>query len=142
MDANLKKVLFNVVYYSLIAVMIAFVVFFLITLGNASMAQWERVCYYILAIALVIVVIYDIICTCRRRNKYIAGMILYIVTMLVIILSLIILALNSANGRLLIDITERFFRIIMFSYLINVLAIIIYCTGEKLIVNESNRIKK
>ena len=142
MDANLKKVLFNVVYYSLIAVMVAFVIFFLVTLPNASMAEWERVCYYILAIALVVVVVFDIICTITRRNKYVAGLILYVITMLVIILSLIIMALNSANGRLLIEITERFFRIIMFSYLINVLAILIYCTGEKLIVHESNRGKK
>jgi UDP-N-acetylmuramyl pentapeptide phosphotransferase/UDP-N-acetylglucosamine-1-phosphate transferase len=142
MDASLKKVLFNVVYYSLIAVMVAFVVFFLVTLPNASMAQWERISYYILTIALVLVVIFDIICTITRRNKYIAGLILYVITMLVIILSLIIMALNSANGRLLIEITERFFRIIMFSYLINVFAILIYCTGEKLIVHESNRGKK
>ena len=52
------------------------------------------------------------------------------------------MALNSANGRLLIDITERFFRIILFSYLINALAVLIYCTGEKLIVTVSNRMKK
>ena len=142
MDANLKTVLLKTVYYTLIAVMVAFVVFFLVTLGNASMALWERVIYYVLAIALVIVVIYDIICTCRRSQKYISGFILYGITLAVIILSLVIMALNSANGRLLIDITERFWRIILFSYFINILAILIYCTGEKLITNISNRTKK
>ena len=116
MDANLKRTLFNVVYYSLIAVMVAFVVFFMITLAGASMAMWERVCFYILAGALVAVVIFDIICTRRGTNKYIAGFILYIITLLVIIFSLIVMALNSGNGRLLIDITERFFRIILFSF--------------------------
>ena len=142
MEANLKKILFNVVYYSLIAVMVSFVIFFLITLGNASMAEWERIAYYVLAIALLVAVIYDVICTSLRRNKYIAGMLIYVVAMLVVILSLIIMALNSANGRLLIEITERFFRIILFSYIITGLAIAIFCTGEKLITHESNRIKK
>ena len=87
-------------------------------------------------------VVYDIICTCRHNQKYIAGFILYIITILVVVLSLIVMALNSANGRLLIDITERFFRIILFSYIINALAVLIYCTGEKLIVTATNREKK
>jgi hypothetical protein len=77
-----------------------------------------------------------------HRQKYIAGFMLYIVTIAIVVLSLIVMAINSANGRLLIDITERFFRIILFSYLINALAVLIYCTGEKLIVVKDNRIKK
>ena len=142
MEASLKKVLLNIVYYSLIAVMVAFVVFFMITLSNASMAEWERVCYYILAAALVLVVIYDIICTNRRTQKYTVGLVLYVVTMLVVILSLIVFALNSTNGRLLIDISERFNRIILFSYLINALAVLIFITGQKQVQNVTNRIKK
>ena len=142
MDANLKKTLLTTVYYTLIAVMVAFVIFYMISLANASMANWERVCYYILTILLVLVVIYDVICTMRHSQKYIAGFILYIITLAVIILSLIVFALNSENGRLLIDISERFNRLILFSYLINALAVLIYCTGEKLIVNVTNRAKK
>jgi hypothetical protein len=142
MDANLKKALLNIVYYSLIAVMVAFVIFFMISLANASMANWERVCYYILISLLVLAVVFDIICTVRQSGKYVAGFVLYIVTLLVVILSLIIFALNSANGRLLIDISERFNRLILFSYLINAFAVLIYLTGEKLIVTSSNRAKK
>jgi ACR3 family arsenite efflux pump ArsB len=142
MDANLKKVLLSTVYYTLIAVMVAFVVYMFITLGNASMAMWEKVCLYILIGLLVAVVIYDIICTHRQSGKYVAGFILYIVTLLLVILSLIILALNSTDGRLLVDISERFFRIILFAYLINALAVLVYTTGEKLIVTKTNRMKK
>lgn len=142
MDANLKKVLLNMTYYTLIGAMVAFVIFFMITLGNASMAVWEKTCYYILSGFLVVVVIYDIICTCMHKNKYIAGFMLYIGTILVVVLSLIVMAINSDNGRLLIDISERFFRIILFSYLINALAVLIYCAGEKLLVVSSNRAKK
>ena len=142
MDANLKKVLLIVVYYSLIAVMVAFEVFFMITLASANMAVWEKVCYFILAGLLVAVIVYDIICTCLHTQKYISGFILFGITLAVVAISLIVMALNSANGRLLIDISERFFRIILFSYLINAFAVLIYCTGEKLIVTETNRAKK
>ena len=142
MDANLKKTLLTMTYYTLIGAMVALEIFFMITLAGASMAMWERVCYYILAGLLVAVTVYDIVCTARHRQKYIAGFMLYIVTIAVVVLSLIVMALNSANGRLLIDISERFFRIILFSYIINALAVLIYCTGEKLIVNITNRAKK
>lgn len=142
MNANLKKVLLTMTYYTLIGGMVAFEVFLMITLGVATMAVWEKVCFYILAGLLVGVTVYDIVCTCMHRQKYIAGFILYVATILVAVLSLIVMALNSSNGRLLIDISERFFRIIFFLYLINALAIVIYCVGEKLIVVDSNRAKK
>lgn len=142
MEANLKKVLLTVTYYSIIAVMVALEVFFMISLANASMATWEKVSYYIIAGLLVGVVIYDIICTCLHSQKYISGFVLYGVTLATIALSLVVMAVNSANGRLLIDISERFFRLILFSYLINVLAILVYTTGERLIVNTTNRAKK
>ena len=106
------------------------------------MAAWERTLFYIIIGALVVAVIYDIVCTCMHTQKYIAGFILYVVTIVLVVFSLIVMAINSANGRLLIDITEKFFRIIFFSYLIDALAILIFCTGEKLIVNISNRAKK
>jgi hypothetical protein len=142
MDANLKKVLLNMTYYTLIGAMVVLEVFFMITLAGASLALWERVLYYIIAGALVAVVIYDVICTCMHRQKYIAGFILYVITIVTFVLSLIIMAINSANGRLLLDISEKFFRLILFSYIINVFAIIIYCTGEKLITTLTNRAKK
>ena len=142
MGAHIKKVLLNTIYYTLIASMVALVVFFMISLANASMANWERVVFYVLTILLVLVVIYDIICTCMRSEKHIVAWILYGITIATIVFSLVVMALNSANGRLILDISERFFRIILFMYLINVFAILVYLTGEKLGVTISNRIKK
>ena len=142
MDANLKKTLQVMTYYTLIGVMLAFEIYFMITLAGASLANWERVVYYILAIALLIAVVYDIICTIMHRQKYISGFIIYVISITVVVISLIIFALNSANGRLLIEISEKFFRLILFSYIINGLTIAIYCTGEKLINTVQNRAKK
>ncbi len=142
MDANLKRVLLNMTYYTLIGAMIVIEVFFMISLASASMAMWERVVFYILAGALVVAVVYDIICTCMHRQKYIAGIILYVVSIAVVVFALIVMALNSANGRLLLDISERFFRIILFIFILDGLAIAIYCTGEKLITTLADRIKK
>ena len=133
MEANLKKVLATIVYYSIVAVMVAFVVFMMISLAPSSMAIWEKVCLYILTGALALVTIYDVICTCMHKEKYIAGFMLYIISMLVVILTLIIMALNSADGRLILDISERFFRLIIVLYLIDALGVCAYAMGEKLV---------
>lgn len=142
MDAHKKKVLLNTIYYTLIGAMVAFVVFFMISLANASMANWERVVFYVLTILLVLAVIYDIICTCMRKEKHIVAWIIYGITIATVAFSLVVMALNSANGRLVLDISERFFRIILIMYLINVFTILVHLVGEKLAVTISNRIKK
>ena len=142
MGASQKRTLLNVTYYTLIIAMIAFVIFYFITLGNASMAMWEKVCFYIVTALLVVAVAFDVYCTCTHRSKYIAGFLLYGITIAVVVLSLIIMSINSANGRLLIDITERFFRVILFAYIINALAVIIYLAGQSMVSLVENREKK
>lgn len=142
MDANLKRILLNMTYYTLIGGMVAFEIFFMVSLANATLSTWERVLYFILAGALVGVVIYDVICTCMHRQKYIAGFILYSLTVLSVALGLVVMAVNSTSGRLLISINETFFRLILISFIINTLAVVIYCTGEKLISTIANRNKK
>lgn len=133
MESSSKKRLLTMTYFGLVAIMIAVVIFFFVTLGSASMADWEKVLLYILIALLTILTIYDIICTIRHNNKYMVGLILFVLTLILVAVSLIIMAVNSANGRLLIDITEKFFRIVMFANIINILAIIIFCVGERLV---------
>ena len=142
MEASAKKRLLNMTYFGVIAIMVAMAIFFFVTLGGASMAAWEKVSLYILLGLIVLATIYDVICTMKRKDKFVVGIIIYVLTLALVVLSLIIFAINSANGRLLIDITEKFFRILLFANIINILGIVVFCVGEKLIVNESNRAKK
>lgn len=139
MDFDKKKTLLNIVYYSTIAVMVAFVVFLFLSLAGANLATWERIMFYILVGALAGVVAYDVVCTCIHNEKYISGLILYVITMLVVIFTLIVFALNSGSIRLFIDISERFFRLILLTYIINALAVVIYCVGQSLIKIDSDR---
>ena len=104
MDAHLKTNLLKVVYYTLIAVMVAFVVFQFMSLAGASLAEWERTIFYILIGLLVVIVAYDIVCTCLHREKFISGIMLYIVTIAIIVFTLIVFAINSDSVRLFIDI--------------------------------------
>ena len=137
MDAHLKTNLLKVVYYTLIAVMVAFVVFQFMSLAGASLAEWERTIFYILIGLLVVIVAYDIVCTCLHREKFISGIMLYIVTIAIIVFTLIVFAINSDSVRLFIDISERFYRLIIMTYIINALAVLIYTTGQNLVKKET-----
>ena len=139
MDFDKKKVLLNIVYYSAIGVMVAFVTFLFLSLAGASLAVWERVMFYVLVGALVGVVAYDIVCTCIKSEKYISGLILYVITMCIIVFTLVVFALNSTSVRLFIDITEKFFRLILLTYIINAMAVIIYCVGQNLVKKDTTR---
>lgn len=141
MNTDKKRAFLNVIYYSIVAVMVAYVIFYFITLANASLANWERITFYMLTALLVVVVAYDIICTIRKSGKHISGYILYGITLAMVVFTLIVMATNSVSGRLLLDITEKFFRVIFFGYLINALAIAIYITGERLLDISANRNK-
>ncbi len=137
MDFDKKKVLLNIVYYSTIGVMVAFVVFLFLSLAGATLAVWERVMFYILVGLLVGIVAYDIVCTCIKSEKYISGLMLYVATMLIIVFTLVVFALNSGSVRLFIDISERFFRLILMTYIINAQAVIIYCVGQSLVKHDT-----
>lgn len=137
MDFDKKKVLLNIVYYSTIGVMVAFVVFLFLSLAGATLAVWEKVMFYILVGALVGIVAYDIVCTCIHSEKYISGLMLYVATMLIIVFTLVVFALNSGSIRLFIDISERFFRLILMTYIINAQAVIIYSVGQSLVKHDT-----
>lgn len=137
MDFDKKKALLNIVYYSTIGVMVAFVVFLFLSLAGATLAVWERVMFYILVGALVGIVAYDIVCTCMHSEKYISGLMLYVATMLIIVFTLVVFALNSGSIRLFIDISERFFRLILMTYIINAQAVIIYSVGQSLVKHDT-----
>lgn len=139
MDFDKKKVLLNIVYYSAIGVMVAFVTFLFLSLAGASLAVWERVMFYVLVGALVGIVAYDIVCTCIHGEKFISGLMLYVATMCIIVFTLVVFALNSTSVRLFIDISERFFRLILLTYIINAMAVIIYCVGQDLVKKETTR---
>lgn len=139
MDFDKKKVLLNIVYYSTIGVMVAFVVFLFLSLAGATLAVWERVMFYILVGLLVGIVTYDIVCTCLHSEKYISGLMLYVATMLIIVFTLVVFALNSGSVRLFIDISERFFRLILMTYIINAQAVIVYCVGQSLVKHDTTK---
>lgn len=133
MNDNAKKILLNMVYYTTIGVMVAFVVFLAITLTSVRVNLTLKIGYYIVIGALAGLVIFDIICTATKSSKYIAGFILYGLTLATIAMSFVAYSYLAIDGALATNVIDLFFMLVSMSYAINIFAIIIYCVGESLI---------
>ncbi len=134
METTGKKVLLILTYYTLMLAMLGLSVFLFITLPSDRLATWIRVVYYILIGLLIALVIFDIICTNTKMNKYISGFILYGLTIAHLVVSFILYTFFARNGIVPADVMDIFMLVLMVSWAINILTIVIYCVGEHLVV--------
>ena len=82
-----KKILLNMVYYTLIALLVAVGITFMVFLGTSDIALYSKIGYFILASLFILLVIFDIICTCLNQMKFVSGIILYVLTVATIVMS-------------------------------------------------------
>jgi len=135
-----KKVLSIMTYFAVIAFMVTFVVFAYILLTTTTLPLWAEIAYYVLISALVLNVIFDIVCTFSGNGKFASGFILYILTFAVVIVSMVLGSTLSVGGVIPTELLGLYGGMIGLVATINVLSIIVYSLGEKIVVyDESNR---
>lgn len=131
MNTSSKRTLLGITYYALILYMISLIVFFILGLRSDRVYDWAQTCYTILSILLALQVLFDISCNMRESMKSTSGIILIVLTFINIILSYILFGAYAENGAIPFELTDIFTMQIAMSYAINILAIIIYCVGER-----------
>ncbi|MBP5651072.1 MAG: hypothetical protein J6X00_00140 [Clostridia bacterium] len=129
-----KKVLSVMTYFALIAFMITFVVFAYILLTTTTLPLWAEIAYYVLISALVLNIILDIVCTFAGSGKFTSGIILYILTFAVIIVSMVLGSSLSVGGVIPTEMLGLYGGMIGLVATINILSIIIYSLGERIVV--------
>ncbi len=142
METTSKKVLLILTYYTLMLAMLGLSIFLFISLPSDRLAVWIKVLYYILISLLIVLVIFDIICTNTRMNKFISGFILYGLTITHLVVSFILYAHFAQNGIIPADVMDIFMLVLSVSWAINILTIVIYCVGEHLVVISSAQNKR
>lgn len=142
METTGKKILLILTYYTLMLAMVGLSIFLFITLPSERVDLWVKIVYYILVGLLIALVVFDIICTNTRMNKYVAGFILYGLTVLHLVVSFILYTTFAQNGMIPADVLDIFLLILSISWAINILTIIIYCVGEHLVVISNAQTKR
>lgn len=133
MEFKGKKVLLGMVYYTVIALLLAVSITFMVFLSLSDVRLYSKIGYFILTSLFVLLMIYDVICTNMNKMKFISGLILYILSVCTIIMAFIVYGLNATRGLIPADTVNVFITLIAMSFGIAVLDIIIYSVGEKLI---------
>ena len=131
-----ENILNNLVYYTLIAVMVAFVIYFAFNLVRLDIPIWQKVMYYVVVGLLVVNVIVDILSTLTLKYKLLSGIMMYIFTIAMIILNMAVYMIDTVDGVLVAEVLSIDIFLLSVSTLISVFAICIFCIGKKLIAND------
>ena len=142
MYTNEKKTLSIMTYFTLIAFMVTFVVFGYILLTTTTLPLWAEIAYYVLISALVLNVIIDVVCTFSGSAKFTSGFMLYILTFAVVVVSMVLGSALSVGGVIPTETLGLYGGMIGLVSMIDVLAIIIYCLGEKIVVYDETPTKR
>ena len=128
-DAN--KTLLTIAYFGCVLIMLALVVTMFIGLLRENVAMWIKVCYIALACALVAVVVFDCVCVYMGVSTYVAGFILYALTVGVVIVCYIMYTrLAGTNGLIPTADLSLYLFAVGNLLAINILSIIIFCVGN------------
>lgn len=142
MEQTKKKILLGMVYYALVSVAILMGVIFMIYLATQDVALYAKISLWILTDVLIGLIIFDIICTNIRKLKYIAGIILYICSLVTIVMSIITYITISTNLILTAVQVFPYLALLMLSWVINIFVILQYFTGLKMIELKPKRVVK
>ena len=131
-----ENILNNLVYYTLIAVMVAFVIYFAFNLVRVDIPTWQKVMYYVVTGLLVVNVIVDVLSTLTRKYKLVSGIMLYIFTIAMVILNMAVYMIDTVDGVLVAEALSVDIFLLTVATIINVFTICIFCTGKKLIADD------
>lgn len=133
MSVKNKRILSTIVYYTLIALALINVGFFIFALVVKDVAMWAKVIYFIWSGLVIGVLIFDIICTATHEAKTISGLIVYILSVLAVVMAVILYVINAGPQGIATDYFNLFISISVISLMTTGYMIASWCVGEKLV---------
>lgn len=133
MSVKDKRILSTIVYYTLIALALVNVGFFIFALVVKDVVMWAKIIYFIWSGLVIGVLIFDIICTSSHESKGVSGLIVYILSVLAVIMAVILYVINAGADGLATDYFNLFISISLISLMTTGYMIASWCVGEKLV---------
>ena len=133
MSVRNKRMLSNLVYYTLAILALASVAFFVYCLTVREVQAWAKVIYYVWAGLVVGIVIFDIICTNSKEAKTVSGLVVYILSLAAIAMSVILYFVNFGFTAPATDVFLLFSSVTFVSFLVTGFTIATWCVGESVV---------
>lgn len=137
MSVQNKRMLSTIVYYTLAILALASAGFFIYCLIIRDVVMWAKVIYFIWSGLVIGVVIFDILCTSTKEAKTVAGLIIYILSVLAVIMSVILYFVNAGMDGLATDFFNIFLSVSLISLMTTGYMIATWCVGESLVEHKT-----
>ncbi len=141
MSVSKKKVLSQIVYFTLAILSVLSSIFFVTALARSAVPTWARVTYYIWIGLIIGVIVFDIVCTKTHEGKFISGLIVYVLSVLSVIVPFVLYYMNTGTAGLIPEFFNVFITVSLFSFLTVALTIATWFVGESLVEHETAEIK-
>ncbi len=134
MENTSERVLRAIVYYSLIAVVVALTALFVSRVATTDgIALWIQIIYYIWSAAVIFVVACDLTCIIVGRTRCYLGYVLYGITIAAIVMAdILFMNLNLLNA-LGTSVEVTFMGLMGLCFVPTILAILVYFTGRRML---------
>ena len=99
--------------------------------------MWAKVIYFIWSGLVIGVIIFDILCTSTREAKTVSGLIIYILSVLAVIMSIILYFSNAGVEGLATDFFNLFLSVSLISLMTTGYMIATWCVGESLVEHKT-----
>ncbi len=147
MSVKNKKILSIIVYYTLAVLALCSAGFFIYTTIITALPLWAKIIYYVWTGLVIGAVIFDIICTSSGEAKSVSGLIIYVLSILAVLMTMILYIVNATRTGLV----GTFFNVYLTASIVSLMTtgymIATWCVGESLIEhataeNELNKKRK
>ena len=128
-----KKVLSIIVYYTLVALAICAAGFFVFALLINGLPFWAKIIYYIWVGLLVGALVFDIICTCTHQAKTISGFIIYVLSLMAVIMTMLLYVLNATTAGIEPTFLQTYLSTCLISLITTGYMIATWCVGESVV---------
>lgn len=137
-----KNILLTITYFTLATITIGFSILFMIFLSTQATALYQQIMYYILSSLVVLLVALDIIFTVIKSNKFVSGILIFVLAIATIIMGCVLYLLMQNNFAIPTSNLFSYIGMMALSYLTITMLIVMFCVGESLITNSTKTLRK
>lgn len=133
MSVDSKRKLSKLVYFTLLVLTVLNAAFFIYAVFSQGLPMWARVVYVIWSAVVIIVAIYDMLCTRNQDGKQVTGYLVYILAILAVAMSCILYFMNVGVQGIATDFFHLFVSVSIVSLMTTGYLIATWCVGEALV---------
>ncbi len=133
MESYHKKILLNIAYYTLIGLGFLSCVLFILKVAFSNLPLYLKIIYFIWCGFVILYLCFDVFCTIKRMLKFVAGIILFVLSLISVVLAVNVFIVQGISFRSVTNLEVTYFINMSLSFLPIFLSFFAFIVGEKII---------